>query len=68
MVENELVEKKVVAGRNVEREVIEKDGMVEQKDKDKLVEEVWIADWDVEDVVVFGFRLLFFGNREFFRL
>ena len=44
MVENKLVEKKVVAGGNVEGEVIERDGMVEQKDKDKGVEEVWIAD------------------------
>ena len=44
VVEDELVEKKVVAGGNVEVEVIERDGMAEQKDKDKVVEEVWIAD------------------------
>ena len=44
VVGDELVEKKVVAGGNVEGEVIERDGMVEQKDKDKVVEEVWIAD------------------------
>ena len=31
VVENELVEENVVAGGNVEGEVIEKDGMVEQK-------------------------------------
>ena len=37
--------------------------MVEQKDKDKVVEEVWIADWDVEDEVVFGFRPLFLGTE-----
>ena len=44
VVEDELVEKNVVAGGNVEEEVIERDGMVEQKDKDKVVEEVWIVD------------------------
>ena len=44
VVEHELFEKKVVAGGNVEEEVIERDGMVKQKDKDKVVEEVWIAD------------------------
>ena len=63
VVEDELVEKNVVAGGNVEGEVIERDGMVEQKDKDKMVEEVWIADWDVEDVVVFGFHPLFLGTE-----
>ena len=31
-------------GGNVEGGVIERDGMVEQKDKDKVIEEVWIAD------------------------
>ena len=42
VVEVELVEKKLVAGGNVERKVIERNGRVEQKDK--VVEEVWIAD------------------------
>ena len=44
VVGDELVEGNVVAGGNVEGEVIERDGMVEKKDKDKVVEEVWIAD------------------------
>ena len=44
VVEDELVEENVVAGGNVEGEVIERNGMVEQKDKDKMVEKVWIAD------------------------
>ena len=44
VVQDELVEKKVVAGGNVEGEVIERDGVVEQNDKDKVVEKVWIAD------------------------
>ena len=68
VVEDELVEDHVVAGGNLKREVIERDGMVEQEDEDKVVEEVRIAAWDVEDVIVFGFYPLFLeteGSSDF---